>query len=95
MESERQDIRQAIGERWYVRFAYDDMLRVVEPHVLGRVGDRWRPLAYQVELPTWRRYDLEKMSNQEVVGARFPAPRMAPSALPAPFDEVEASVGET
>ncbi|HWG92307.1 MAG TPA: WYL domain-containing protein [Candidatus Thermoplasmatota archaeon] len=94
------ELNAAIAHLQYVRFTYDGLQRIVEPHVLGKSGGKLQLLAYQVDggshsgsLPRWRRFDVAKMNNLQVLGQHFPAPRPSPTGNEAPFDVVFAAVG--
>jgi predicted DNA-binding transcriptional regulator YafY len=67
-----------------VRFDYADKAgnesrRLVEPHKMVTVGDRWYLVAWDVRRDDWRTFRVDRTSNPQLAGART-----VPRELPAP-----------
>lgn len=76
-------ICEAIENRKLIQFSYDDLTRIVEPHLLGRkTSGKDALVAYMVDgysesdsEPYWRNYSVEKMEFLIVLEETFPAAR--------------------
>src|SRR5262245_45761456 len=75
-------IRAAIAERRMIRFRFDDLDRIAEPHDYGLIQGTPRLLVWQVaggsrsgRLPDWRLVGLDKASGLELLDGRFDGPR--------------------
>lgn len=87
-------IRSAIRERRMLEFSYGGHARIAEPHVAGIKGGREGMLAYQTggesssgELPEWRRFYLDGISQLRTLDDTFPGKREAPSGMHSSWDE--------
>ncbi len=72
-----------------LRFAYvskvgDASDRLVEPHRLVSVDQRWYLLAWDLRRGDWRTFRLDRLSDPRPAGARF-TPREVPGGDPASF----------
>ena len=76
-------ICEAIEKRRLLQFSYDDLTRIVEPHLFGRKTSGKDALsAYMVEgytesdhEPYWRNYSVEKMEFIVMLDETFSAAR--------------------
>jgi hypothetical protein len=76
-------ICEAIEKKRLLQFSYDDLTRIVEPHLLGRKTSGKDALsAYLVEgytesdrEPYWRSYSIEKMEFPVMLDETFPGAR--------------------
>lgn len=91
----------AIGTRHQVSFTYQGKPRIAEPHDYGIQNERARLLTFQIggrsgsgRLPDWRWFDVDKISDFEVLDQLFPGNRPAPSGRHHQWDELFARVGE-
>lgn len=87
-------IRGAIRERRKLEFVYSGHTRIAEPHVAGIKDGREGILAYQTggtsssgELPEWRRFHLDGISQLRVLDDTFPGKRESPSGMHSAWDE--------
>ncbi len=70
-------LRLAIRDRRLIQFAYQDALRIVEPHDYGVSHGRVRLLAFQLRgqskgpLPDWRMFDVARMAQLVVLDETF------------------------
>jgi hypothetical protein len=79
----KNQICEAIKDKRLLQFQYDNFVRVVEPHILGRNASGNDVLsAYLVRgytesdrKPYWRRYLLSEIRNLTVLDEEFPGPR--------------------
>ena len=78
-------IRYTITEKKHLEFDYDDLHRIVEPHVYGRKNDRNGMMVYQVggqssrgELG-WKRMYMSKIVNMRILDKTFPGEREVPN----------------
>lgn len=78
-------LRTAIQEKRLIRFRYQNKERIAEPHDYGIQKRVVRLLAYQVsgessgKLPNWRRIDVEKMPDLQMLERKFAGGRSIPS----------------
>jgi hypothetical protein len=79
-------IRQAIAERHLIRFEFDGLVRIAEPHDYGMRKDVRQLLAYQLggksksgRLPSWRWFTVSRMSALEILPETFAGGRATPS----------------
>lgn len=75
-------LHDAIDHRRVVRFRYDGLERVVEPHVLGTRDGRLQVLTWQLggasssgRLPAWRLFFVDDLLDLELTEDRFAGPR--------------------
>jgi predicted DNA-binding transcriptional regulator YafY len=88
-----QTILSAIAHRKLLAFHYQNLPRVVEPHVLGICGGAKQLLAYQLRgqshsggLPEWRRFVLREIKHLTVLDETFAGPRPYPSGQHSRWD---------
>ena len=86
-------IQIAIAERRFVQFRYGAHPRVGEPHVFGIFRGTKQLLVFQTgggsnsgKLPEWRRFDVSKILEFELLNKRFNGGRPAPSGKHASWD---------
>ncbi len=74
-------IRKAITERKLLTFQYDDLDRIVEPHVYGRKNEKNGILAYQTGGSSssgvlgWKRMYFAKIANMRILDEEFDGKR--------------------
>jgi predicted DNA-binding transcriptional regulator YafY len=97
----RESLCTAINTQHQISFTYQGKPRIVEPHDYGMQNERARLLAYQIggrsgsgRLPDWRWFDVDKISDFEVLDQTFPGNRPAPSGRHHHWDKLFARVGE-
>ena len=97
--SVEQLLREAIAGRRLIRFTFDGLVRVAEPHDYGSLKGTDRVLVYQVggksrsgRLPDWRLVGVEKMVGIEVLEQTFPGPRESSTGRRYHWDQLYASV---
>ena len=71
-------LAQACRDREEVRFDYsrrdgEASNRLVRPHQLVSVGQRWYLVAWDVRRSDWRTFRIDRMSNPRLAGLRFDA----------------------
>jgi hypothetical protein len=88
-----QILTQAIVGKNLVEFWYSGHQRIAEPHILGVSGGVTQLLVYQIGgtsssggIPEWRRFELDKMSQQKVLPQLFPGRRPFPSGKHSAWD---------
>ncbi len=70
-------LRSAIGNKQMIRFMYKNSERIVEPHDYGIQNEIVRLFCWQVggkssgRLPGWRMFDVEGMTNCELLDKHF------------------------
>jgi hypothetical protein len=76
-----------------VEFEYDSYHRVAEPHVYGVNGGVEQLLVYQIggqsssgALPEWRRMDVHRIVDFQVLERAFVGPRPTPSGRHSSWD---------
>ena len=82
-------LAQACRDREEVRFEYtrrdgESARRLVQPHQLVSVGQRWYLVAWDVRRGDWRTFRVDRMEEPSLAGARF-EPRVLPAASAAEF----------
>lgn len=92
-------LKRAIERKNLVLFYYNNLPRVVEPHVLGIQKGITQLLAFQVRghsssggLPQWRRYDVTQVTQLSILDESFPGPRDNPSGKHTTWDSYIAIV---
>ena len=92
-------IKAAIDNRHLLEFDYDGFHRIVEPHVYGIQDGKQQILVFQIagesssgNLPNWRRMDVSKISNIQMLNDIFAGPRAYPSGKHSSFDTTIAVV---
>lgn len=92
--------RAAIAQRRVVRFTFDGMVRLAEPHDYGEMHGEARVLVYQLaggsksgRLPNWRLITVAKASKPELMDVTFAGPRGGPGHRHT-WDRLFASVRE-
>ncbi|AFU57894.1 hypothetical protein Ngar_c09520 [Candidatus Nitrososphaera gargensis Ga9.2] len=92
-------IRTAIASKKLIEFSYEQKHRIAEPHVYGILNGKRQLLVYQIggqsssgNLPNWRRMDVSKISNMQMLDDHFPGRRPYPSGEHSSFDTVLAVV---
>jgi hypothetical protein len=82
------------------QFYYQGKPRIAEPHDYGIQNEHARLLAYQIggrsgsgRLPDWRWFDVNKISDFEVLAQAFPGNRPAPSGRHHHWDKLFARAG--
>jgi predicted DNA-binding transcriptional regulator YafY len=90
---------QVITTRHQVSFVYQDKLRIVEPHDYGLQNGSPRLLSYQTggqsgsgQLPNWRMFEINKMSDFKILEERFAGNR--PAKQHYQWDKLFIRVGE-
>src|SRR5689334_20079935 len=79
----REIVCEAIAKKRLIRFTYKDLVRVVEPHLLGlNKADHLELCAFLVrgftksdQRPFWRTYLIEEMTMLTILDETFPGPR--------------------
>jgi hypothetical protein len=96
---EDQPIKVAILQRRLVEFKYHRSTRVLEPHVLGIHRGVKQLFGFQIDgqsrsgkLPDWRRFDVEKITEFNVLDDEFPGGRPYVPGRTAEFDVVSMRV---
>lgn len=86
-------ILEAIADKRLIEFYYQNLLRIVEPHVYGVTNGAQQVLGYQTGgrssnggLPDWRRFDLNQMSRLTILAQTFPGRRSIPSGKHSSWD---------
>jgi predicted DNA-binding transcriptional regulator YafY len=89
-----QRLLDAIAQKRLIGLRFKDKARVAEPHDYG-VRDRCATLlAYQLEPETgWRWFEIDRMSDLEMLDRRFAGGRVAPSGKHHKWDVLFARVG--
>lgn len=89
----------AINEKRLLEFSYDGLNRIAEPHVYGVKDGKYELLVYQIRgqsksggLPNWRRVELKKVANIQILDEIFPGRRPTPSGKHSSFDRIIAIV---
>ena len=82
-------LAQACRDSEEVRFEYtrrdgESARRLVQPHQLVSVGQRWYLVAWDVRRGDWRTFRVDRMEEPRLAGARF-EPRVLPAASAAEF----------
>lgn len=82
-------LAQACRDREEVRFEYtrrdgESARRLVRPHQLVSVGQRWYLVAFDVRRDDWRTFRVDRMEEPQLAGARF-EPRALPAGSAAEF----------
>ena len=82
-------LAQACRDHEEVRFEYtrrdgEAARRLVQPHQLVSVGQRWYLVAWDVRRTDWRTFRVDRMEEPTLAGARF-EPRSLPTASAAEF----------
>lgn len=82
-------LAQACRDHEEARFDYtrrdgESARRLVQPHQLVSVGQRWYLVAWDVRRGDWRTFRLDRMEDVQLAGARF-APRALPAQSAADF----------
>lgn len=82
-------LAQACRDREEVRFEYtrrdgESARRLVRPHQLVSVGQRWYLVAWDVRREDWRTFRVDRMEEPRLAGARF-EPRVLPAKSAAEF----------
>lgn len=89
-------ICQAIAQKRLLQFSYDDLTRIVEPHLFGRKTSGKDALsAYMIDgysesdqEPYWRSYSVEKMEFVIMLDETFPAARAGYNANDRTMEEI-------
>lgn len=75
----------AIQKHKLLRFNYEGLERVCEPHIFGTCNGKRQVLCYQLEggtssgtLPQWRRFEFDQILSLHPAGGTFPGPRPVP-----------------
>ena len=76
-------LHDAIDKHRVVQFVYDRHVRIAEPHVLGLKNGRLQILTWQIggrtsggQIPDWRRFFVNELSQLEMTNETFPGPRL-------------------
>ena len=92
-------LSRAILNRRQVSFNYQGKLRIVEPHDYGMQSGKARLLSYQIggqsgsgRLPNWRMFDVNKMTDFQVLQETFAGNR--PAKQHHQWDKLFVRVGE-
>lgn len=89
------DIINAIKNKNMVFFIYDNKERIGEPHILGVTNNMEQLLLWQTtgkssqnNLPEWRRFDVNKITNFKLLTNKFLGIRKTLTGKIAPFDKI-------
>jgi hypothetical protein len=89
----------AITRKLLIRFFYDGLERIVEPHDYGLHKGAEKLLAYQLggrsrsgKIPEWRWFNISGMIGIELLRQHFPGNRLIPSGVHHQWDKVYARV---
>lgn len=90
-----QIILDALAGRKVLKFMYNGLQRVCEPHVLGIANGVPQVLCYQLDgkssrggIPAWRRFDLASIGELETTAETFPGVRSIPQGPHTVWDTI-------
>ena len=91
----------AINSKQLIRFSYDGLERIIEPHDYGIHKGLEKLLAYQLggqsrsgKIPEWRWFNISGITGGELLQQYFAGNRPAPSGVHHQWDKIYARVSE-
>jgi hypothetical protein len=87
-------VRTAIADTRLLRLRYLDRERIVEPHDYGEHNGTVKLLVWQIggassgRLPNWRSFDVQKISEIEILDRTFPGGRPTASGQHQKWDRL-------